>query len=139
LEQLSNYRIGVLFSSGINKLLEKSKNLKLETNPTHDGTAQQLQMGRVDLWAIVDITGLWYMKTQFPAEAKLYKYSKAFNRGDISVVFSKKRDPDNAYCNKFLKGLAIIKKNGTYMKTMAQYYGGVNKINQEALVDDMRK
>ena len=81
---------------------------------------------------------MMYMKQIFPAEAANYKYTKAFNRGDVSVVFSKKADPDNAYNTKFKEGLAKIKKNGTYMKIMAKYYGSAGAINKEALSDDMK-
>jgi len=137
-EDAAPYRIGVLNASGIMKFLEKTPGLKLEAATGHDSTAKQLQMGRVDLWAIVDLTGLMYMKKLFPAESVDYRYTKAFNRGDVSVVFSKKQDPEGAYLKKFQEGLAAIKKNGTYMKVMAKYYGGKESINKEALTDDMK-
>jgi ABC-type amino acid transport substrate-binding protein len=138
LADMANYKIGVLLHSGIFKFLEKTKELKIDSNYSHDGSARQLQNGRIDVWAIVDLTGIMYMKKLFPNEADNYKYTKAFNRGDVSVVFSKIQDPNNLYNTKFKQGLAIIKKNGTYMKIMAKYYGGLEKINSEALTDDMK-
>jgi hypothetical protein len=47
-------------------------------------------------------------------------------------------DPNNVYNNKFTEGLAIIKKNGTYMQLMAKYYGGKTDINKDALSKDMQ-
>jgi ABC-type amino acid transport substrate-binding protein len=138
LADMSRYRIGVLNGSGIMKLLEKTKELKLDTNTTHDGTAKQLQIGRVDVWAIVDLTGIMYMKKLFPEEATNYKFTKSFNLGDVSVVFSRQMDPNNVYNDKFKEGLAAIKKNGTYMQIMARYYGSKTAINMEALTEDMR-
>lgn len=138
LDDMAKYSIGVLNASGIMKFLEKDKNLKLEPNSGHESTAKQLHLGRIDAWAIVDLTGMMYMKKLFPAEAGNYKYTRYFNRGDVSLVFSKKMDPDNKYNAKFKEGLAIIKKDGTYMKIVAKYYGGRDSINREALADDMK-
>jgi polar amino acid transport system substrate-binding protein len=138
LEEMAKYRIGVLNGSGIMKFLEKTKDLKLEPNSAHDGTARQLQMGRVDVWAIVDLTGVMYMKQLFPDEAASFKYTKYFNRGDVSLVASKKADPSGKVAAKFKEGLAAIKKDGTYMRIMAKYYGGKDAINRDALTDDMR-
>ena len=116
LSDMRHYSIGVLNGSGIMRFLEQNKSLHLVTNTTHDGTARQLQAGRVDVWAIVDLTGIMYMKRLFPDEYMNYKLTKAFNIGDVSVAFSKKMDPGNVYYNKSKEGLNIIKKNGTYMK-----------------------
>jgi ABC-type amino acid transport substrate-binding protein len=138
LAELSDYRIGVLRSSGINKFLEKTVELKLETNTIHEGSAQQLQKHRIDLWAIVDLTGMMYLGKLFPAEAAHFKYTKAYNRGDVSLVVSRKLDPDGLLAARFREGLAIIKKNGVYLKILAHYYGGADRINREALSDDLR-
>lgn len=138
LADMAKYRVGVLRGSGIMKFLEKTKELKFDTNTTHDGTARQLRLGRIDVWAIVDITGAMYMKRLFPDEASDYKHTKAFMLGDVSVVFSKKLDPDNVYNKKFQEGLAAIKKNGVYLRIMAKYYGGETAINKEAMTEDMR-
>lgn len=138
LADMGKYRIGVLHGSGISKFLEKTPELQLHPNRLHEGSAAQLQMGRVDIWAIVDITGMMYMKKLFPTEASRYRFTKAFNLGDVSVVFSKKLDPHNIYNNKFRKGLATIKRNGTYLQIMAKYYGSSKAINREALTEDMR-
>lgn len=138
LANIAKYNIGGLFGSGIMQFLEKTQGLKLYPNTVHEGSAKQLQMGRVDVWAIVDLTGIMYMKKLFPGEADYYKFTKSFNLGDVSVVFSKKMDPDNIYNTKFQEGLATIKKNGTYMQIMAKYYGSEAAINRDALTEDMR-
>lgn len=138
LSDMSKYRIGVLGNSGIHKFLEKTPELKFDTNTTHDGSAKQLQLQRIDVWAIVDLTGIMYMKKLFPDEAANYKYTKSFNLGDVSVVFSTSKDPNGVFEKKFKEGLAAIKKNGTYMQIMAKYYGSVTAINKDALTEDMR-
>jgi ABC-type amino acid transport substrate-binding protein len=139
LGDMKNYRIGVLFSSGINKYLEKEPTLLLEPNTSHEGSVKQLGLGRIDVWAIVDLTGMWYIQKNYPGEVVFFKYSKPFMRGDICAAFSKKLDHDSLYAKALKKGLAIIKMNGTYTKIMAKYYGGEVKINQYALTDDLRK
>lgn len=137
LQDMQHYRIGVLFSSGIMKYLEKA-GLKLDPSASHKAAARQLNAGMINAWAIVDLTGLMHMKELFPAEARFYRNTRPFNRGDVSLVCSTKRDPDNAYAKRFEEGLSRIKKNGSYMRLMAKYYGGAAQINREALTDDMR-
>lgn len=137
LEDLKAYRIGVLYSSGIMKFLEKEK-LRLEPSTSHKSAALQLHTGKVDLWAIVDLTGLMYVRELFPKDAHFYKNTRPFNRGDVSLVCSKRRDPQQRYGEKFKKGLATIKRNGTYLRIMAKYYGSLASINKEAMTDDMR-
>ena len=138
LEDMSDYTIGVLNGSGVMRVLERNRLLSLVPNVTHEGTARQLHAGRVDVWGIVDLTGLMYMKKLFPAEYRDYKLTKSFNLGDVSVVFSKIRDKDDEYSAKFRDGLAIIKGNGTYIRVMAKYYGGEDAINKDTLTADMR-
>lgn len=138
LSDMKDYRIGALFASGINKYLEREKLLRLELNTTHDGSVKQLEMGRIDLWAIVDITGMWYINKYFPTEITYFKYTRPFMRGDICAVFSKKLDPDSLYGKAFKQGLTSIKTNGTYLKIMAKYYGGNEKISREALTNDLQ-
>ena len=112
--------------------------MKLDGNTSHDGTARQLQTGRLDLWGVVDLTGLMYMKRLFPAESDNYKYSKAFNKGDVSLVFSRKFANYKVYDDKFKEGLAVIKKNGKYMQIFEKYYGSKDGINKDSLPDDMK-
>ena len=138
LADMAQYRIGVLRGSGIMKFLEKTRELTFYPGSAHEGAAKQLQQRRIDAWAIVDLTGLMVMNSLFPDEAAHYRYSRAFNLGDVSLVCSKKRDPEDKYGTKFRAGLASIKKNGTYMQIMAKYYGGAAKINKESLTADMR-
>jgi len=135
---LTGHGIGVLRGSGIMRFLEMSRSLNLVSNSFHEGSARQLQLGRIDFWAIVDLTGMMYMRKLFPDEAAHFKFTPPFNRGDVSLVCSKKTDPDNAYREKFREGLAAIKANGTYMQLMAKYYGSEDAINRDSLTEDMR-
>jgi ABC-type amino acid transport substrate-binding protein len=138
LSDMSGYRIGVLNGSGIMKILEREPTLTLAANTIHEGSAKQLAAGRIDAWAIVDLTGIMYAKRLFPDEAAHYAYSEPFNLGDVSVLFSKKADPDGRMGRLFEQGLETIKKNGTYMRIMARYYGSAHAINRYALTPDMR-
>jgi ABC-type amino acid transport substrate-binding protein len=123
LEDMQKYKIGVLNGSGIMRLLARVPNLTLVVNTKHAYTAKQLSIGRVDVWAIVDLTGFQIMRQLYPAEAKYYKITKQYHIGDVSFVCSKKADPHNIYSEKFKKGFEIIKRDGTYMKIMTKYYG----------------
>lgn len=138
LDEMAKYKIGVLMNSGIQRFLEKNSSLEFIANTIHDGSAKQLESKRIDVWAIVDLTGMMYMKQLFPDKADDYKYTKSFTKGDVSIFFSNKADPDKVYMTKFKEGLAIIKKDGTYMQIMAKYYGGKDLINKDALTDDMK-
>lgn len=138
LDQMGAYKIGVLLSSGIMKLLQKTQGLQLDPNTTHPGSARQLQLGRIDLWAVVDLTGHMVLEELFPNEAQHYRHTAAYHLGDVSMVCSIERDPKGIYPKRFAEGLATIKKNGTYMQIMAKYYGGREKINPDSLPDDMK-
>lgn len=138
LDEMKDYRIGVLDGSGIMRFLEKNGGLRLYTNTIHAGSAKQLYHERIDVWAIVDLTGFMYLKEIYPDEYRYFKCTKPYNLGDVSLIFSKLKDPYNNYKNKFQDGLAIIKKNGTYMKIMAKYYGGESLINRDSLPDDLK-
>ena len=137
LDKLSAYRIGVLNGSGIMRFLSQTKRLNLVENKIHDGSAKQLYTNRIDLWAIVDLTGLLYMQSLFPDEAKYYRTTKPFQKGDISLVVSQARDPEGRYSRLFASGLEVIKRKGVYLKTLAKYYGGEALIDRDALADDM--
>lgn len=135
---MAGYAIGVLRGSGIMRFLEMTPSLHLVANNVHEGSAKQLQLGRIDVWAIVDLTGMMYMKSLFPDEAANYRFTQPFNRGDVSLVCSRKRDPDSRYGTRFREGLAAIKANGTYLRLMAKYYGSEAAINRNSLPEDMR-
>ena len=76
LEDMYKYKIGVLNGSGIMRLLKQVPNLNIVVNTKHKNTAKQLYIGRVDVWAIVDLTGLYFMRQLYPAEVKFYKTTK---------------------------------------------------------------
>ena len=135
---MTGHGIGVLRGSGIMRFLEMTRSLNLIPNNVHEGSAKQLQLGRIDAWAIVDLTGMMYMRKLFPYDVANFKFTPPFNRGDVSLVCSKKMDPDSAYRDRFREGLAAIKANGTYMQLMAKYYGSKDAINRESLTEDMR-
>lgn len=139
LPELDKYAIGVLSGSGIMRFLQASDaKLHLVPNVSHSGTAKQLHAERVDLWAIVDLTGKMYMKKLFPETYNDYVFAGAFHYGDVSVVFSKSNDPEHIYYDKFTKGLRTIKKNGTYARIFTKYYGADCSVDKQVLADDMR-
>lgn len=138
LADMADYRIGVLNSSGIMHYLQRETSLKIEANRTHEGSARQLQLQRLDVWAVVDLTGLMTMKTLFPQESRFYRTTAPFNRGDVSLVCARARDGQGRYMRDFRSGLDRIKKDGTYMQIMAKYYGGAGRINRDALPDDLK-
>jgi len=139
LSDMTLYEIGVLNGSGIMRFLEKTTELRLHANTRHEGTAKQLHQRRVDVWAIVDLTGIMYLNKLYPSEAHHYHVTEPYHFGDVSAVFSKIRDSENYYNNQFKQGLDIIKKNGTYLEIMAKYYGGRDRINPYTLSLDMRQ
>lgn len=136
LNDLKRYRIGVLQSSGIQRILEEGGLIPLASS-SHEGIARQLQAGRVDLWATVDLTGNLVLSTLFPRQVDAFKSTAPFHRGDVSVFFSKAQDPYGTWTKRFQEGLAVIKKNGTYRSLMAHYYGGPRKVENLALADDV--
>lgn len=137
-DRLRGASIGALHSSGIMRYLQRAPGLNLIPNGSHEGSARQLAAGRIDLWAIVDLTGQYYLTTLFPNEASAYAQTAPFNRGDVSLACSRQRDADGHYAGKFSEGLALIKKNGSFRRIIAKYYGGMQRIPPEALPDDMR-
>lgn len=138
LEDLRHLRIGVLNGSGVMRYLSEPAVLSLDKNVSHEGSAKQLRSGRIDLWGIVDLTGMLFLQTLFPDEASRFSAAKPFNRGDISLAVSNLADPDAHLLRAFETGLAAIKANGKYLDIMAKYYGSPSKINPEALSDDVK-
>lgn len=138
LNDLQNYRIGVLNASGIMKFLQQNSELELIPNNIHIGSAKQLVYNFIDLWAIVDLTGLYYLKEIEKEKSSLFKTTTPYKFGDISVVFSKNHDRGLYYYKKYIEGMRKIKDNGKYMEIMAFYYGSYDKINKNALAYDMR-
>lgn len=136
---LSDYRIGVLGSSGIMHILSDQGHPRLEPATSHQGLARQLALGRIDLWATVDLTGMSYLKELFPEESGYYRYTQPFNRGDVSFVCSRKRDPDNALGQLFERGMKKIIDDGRYLEIMAYYYGDEAAINRNALNDEQQR
>jgi polar amino acid transport system substrate-binding protein len=138
LDDMRPYRIGVLNGSGVMRYLSEPGTLTLDKNHSHQGSARQLHRRRIDVWGIVDLTGMLFIRRLFPEEQAFYACSAPFKRGDISLAVSRKADPGMHYLRSFQQGLAIIKTNGTYMDIMARYYGGTDQINPQALSDDMQ-
>ncbi len=136
LEELTPFSVGVLDGSGIMRFLEQHSPLRLSPNTSHQGSARQLQAGRIDLWAVVDITGLTHLRRLFPGEASNFKLAREYNLGDVSIAFSSRKDPDHRFAALFRRGLAAIKKSGEYRRIMTQYYG--QDLTRESLVEDMR-
>ncbi|MBS1169267.1 MAG: uncharacterized protein H6R01_185 [Burkholderiaceae bacterium] len=139
LSDLRELHIGALSSSGIMGYLQRTGNLRLHGNTTHEGLSRQLQAGRIDLWATVDLTGYHYMRSVFGGEAENFDHTASFNRGDVSFVCSRTRDPNGVYIRQFADGLARIKRDGTFIQIMAKYYGGRSRINPDSLPDDIRR
>ncbi|WP_319240515.1 transporter substrate-binding domain-containing protein [uncultured Propionivibrio sp.] len=137
-DRLRGLGIGALNSSGIMRTLQRMPGLTLIPNTSHEGSARQLVAGRIDLWAIVDLTGQYFLTSLFREESGAYARTAPFNRGDVSLACSRTRDADGHYVGKFAEGLALIKRNGTFRRIMAKYYGGVQRIPSEALPADMR-
>ncbi|MCD1654861.1 transporter substrate-binding domain-containing protein [Treponema zuelzerae] len=138
LTELSPYRIGVLNGSGIMEFLKKESALTLIPNTIHEGSARQLYHGWIDLWAIVDLTGLAYIRNLYPAENKSFKaYSLPYEIGDITVFFSAKQDPEGILNASFTEGFKKILSNGTYLKILQSYYGETSSIPEEALAPEL--
>ena len=130
--------VGVLYSSGIMKLLEKIPALNLTHNTSHDGLARQLVARRIDLWAAVDLTGYMHLKTLYPKEAPYFAITRSYHHGDVSLICGTKNNEHAKILSQFAEGLGKIKKNGEYMNIMAKYYGGIDRINRESLPKDLR-
>ena len=136
---LADYRIGVLDSSGIMHILSDQGHLRLEPATSHQGLARQLALRRIDLWATVDLTGVTYLRELFPDEFANYRYTQPFNRGDVSFVCSRERDPDGALGQLFERGMKKIIDDGSYLEIMAYYYGDQAAINRHALNDEQQR
>ena len=138
ISDLKNMSIGALHSSGVMKFLLKTEGPRLVSNTTHEGLARQLHTGRIDLWATVELTGSHFLKKLYGDQAANYGWTRSFQKGDVSLVCSRKLDPDEKLTRQFAEGLARIKKDGTYLRIMGEYYSGLRNINPEALPSDVK-
>ena len=64
-----------------------------------------------------------YMEEALSHRGILYQTSRHYERVDVSVVFSRERDPYEIFEGAFLAGLKKIKENGTYLAIFRKYYG----------------
>jgi polar amino acid transport system substrate-binding protein len=120
---LTGYLIGVLEKSGTEEYLRSFAGLRLVPNSGNEGLARQLEGGRIDLWATVDIAGYMTLSDLFPAERAFFKATKAFQESGINVIIPLKVESETHYGKLINAGLDTIRKNGTYRKILEGYLG----------------
>lgn len=119
LEELKSYKVGYMFGGAASRLLDDA-GLSVDYVNDRDQNTRKLYLGRIDL-LVTEGTGGW------ASIAKLYPTQLAdFEKSDQiildapgNVIF--KKENTELFAN-FQKGLAEIKKNGTYMKIVQRYF-----------------
>ncbi|SMF35704.1 substrate-binding periplasmic protein [Desulfovibrio gilichinskyi] len=120
LDELKDYRFGSVRGSGSQKTLEAAK---LKVDFAHDIRLVFLKLNarRTDFAVAFRVTGNYLIKKLFPNNVADYAYmEKPLLKAPISLIFLK----DKVKLKKrFLDGLKIIAKNGTYHNILVRYYG----------------
>ncbi|WP_291329585.1 ABC transporter substrate-binding protein [Desulfovibrio sp. UCD-KL4C] len=120
LNELRDYRFGNVRGSGSQKTLEAAK---LKVDFAHDIRLNFLKLnaGRTDFAVAFRVTGNYLVKELFPNNVFDFAYmKKPLLNAPISLIFLK----DKVKIKKrFLAGLKIIAKNGTYLSILERYYG----------------
>jgi ABC-type amino acid transport substrate-binding protein len=82
-----------------------------------------LQLGRIDFWVEEETTAFDTIHKVFPGEVQNFKalQTNCWPLGSAYMIASKKFPNAQSTLEKFNKGLAKIKKNGTYKKITANY------------------
>ena len=120
LQDLRRYRFGNVRGSGSQPTLEKA-NLKIDLVRNIGLNFEKLNADRVDFAVSFRVTGNYLIPKLFPDNAFEFAYlDKPLLRVSLSVIFLRKQ---KIIKQKFIKGLSIIAKNGTYLKILKKYYG----------------
>ncbi len=120
LDELKDYRFGNVRGSGSQKTLEAAK-LKVDFSHNIRLNFLKLNAGRTDFAVAFRVTGNYLVKELFPNNVSDFAYmKKSLLAAPISLIFLK----DKVKIKKrFLAGLKIIAKNGTYRSILERYYG----------------
>ena len=120
LDELKDYRFGNVRGSGSQRILEAAK-LKVDFAHNIRLNFLKLNAGRTDFAVSLRVTGNYLIKELFPDNVSDFAYmKKPLLAAPISLIFLK----DKVKIKKrFLAGLKIIAKNGTYRSILEKYYG----------------
>lgn len=120
LDELKAYRFGNIRGSGSQKTLEAAK-LKVDFAHNIRLNFLKLNADRTDFAVAFRVTGNYLIKKLFPNKVSDFAYmKKPLLKAPISLIFLK----DKVKIKKrFLDGLKIIAKNGTYRNILQRYYG----------------
>ncbi|WP_027723298.1 substrate-binding periplasmic protein [Maridesulfovibrio zosterae] len=120
LKDLRGYSFGNVRGSGSQPTLENA-NLKIDLVRNIRLNFQKLSVDRMDFAVSLRVTGNYLIPKLFPDNVSEFAYlDKPLLRVALSVIFLRKQ---KRIKQKFIKGLSIIAKNGTYLRILDKYYG----------------
>jgi polar amino acid transport system substrate-binding protein len=121
LSDFAPYKIGILDGSPLISNFQAA-GLSLDLSPSPDTDIKKLIAGRIDFVAMPDLVGYFLLK-QNGESIDNYGVTNPLSIVKASIVFPKKFPGSDTIVQNMKNGLAMIKKNGTALKIMEEYYG----------------
>ena len=134
LGELKGYRIAILVNS---PYIEEYRKHKLTVFPvqTPQQMMKMLKAGHVDMSVNALLAGLLEIKKEFPEEWHNFDYF-VWDLLPCSLAVNKKNPVGIKRLEQFRKGFEQIKKDGTYIRILENYWGK-NNIPKGALFQDL--
>lgn len=126
IDDLKNYFIGTVMESAIEQDLisfgfERGKHIRASTD--HQANLRMLVNDRIDLWAVVDLTGAYIAREMgfVPRDTfqPAFCFENSQSSGGAYLAFSN-QTPD-ATVQRFQRALRDLKSDGTFQKIVAGY------------------
>lgn len=86
---------------------------------------RMVRRGYVDFYVNTLLSGLIQIKNEFPDEVENFDYF-VWDQLECSLAFNRSGPKTDKYLTAFKKGLDQVKKDGTYIRLMEQYWGHGN-------------
>ncbi|MBN1141980.1 MAG: transporter substrate-binding domain-containing protein [Deltaproteobacteria bacterium] len=121
LTDLKGYKIGDIVGS--QEPLEQVS-LTVELAPRLEQGMKKLASGRVDLWVTTGVTAFYLVRTHLPERlSDLTFIKKPLGQGDVKICFLKRHKDSEKMKALYIKGLKIIRHNGTCENILKNYFG----------------
>lgn len=120
IETLKGKTIGVM--SGTRSIPEfKAAGLVVDDISNDEGNIKKLVKRRIDLWASLDLTAMYYIDKHFPHRKQDFEMIE-YHRLTVWVK-AKGNSPAQKSLAVFEKGISNMKQNGTYLSILEKFYG----------------
>lgn len=122
LKNLKGYKVLALIGGGPLQILTEAGIQVYKVSQLDQGF-KMLKLGRGDLLAILELTGIQRLQQMSPDMQTEFAFTKPYSVAKAGLFFSKSHQHGMYFYNKFTAGLTVIKENGTYDRILKKHFG----------------